>query len=209
MSTLPQSTLRRMPIYLHFLKTLRSGDNRNVSATRIASALNLGEVQVRKDLAQVADGGRPKVGYELTALISAIEAAIGCKDPTVAIIVGVGNLGKALLEFAGFEEFGLKVIAGFDIKQDVLSSDRGKPVLPIENIESFIKNNSVKLGILTLPNAAAQKMADKLVSGGIKAVWNFTQTHIVVPDTVALRNENLAASLALLNVQMKTQSECV
>lgn len=196
------STLKRLPIYLHYLKNIE-GSRQNISATFLARELALGQVQVRKDLSVVGAGGKPKTGYEVAELRRRIESVLGCNEPTVAIIVGAGNLGRALLEHKGFRAFGLDVIAGFDVDDSVIGRKlSGKTIYHTDELESYIKKHNVRLGILTLPDAYAQDMADKLVSGGARGIWNFTQTHIRVPRGVAVGNENMAASLALLNMKM-------
>lgn len=202
MSGISLSTLKRLPVYLHYLRSL-TPQRRNISATFLAGALDMGEVQVRKDLALVGAGGKPKTGYEVDGLIQSIESVLGCKEPTVAIIIGAGNLGKALLEYNGFADYGLDVIAAFDTDENITGLPDGKPVYDISRLDGFIKENNVRLGILTLPEPAAQAMADRLTGAGVKGIWNFTQAHITVPKTVAVSNENMAASLALLNMKMK------
>ena len=110
-----KATLGRLPLYLHYLKEILKNDDEYVSATTIAKSLQLGEVQVRKDLSSVSGAGRPKIGYEVSNLIRSIEQVLGCNNQAHAIIVGAGKLGKALLNFEGFEEYGIKISAAFDL----------------------------------------------------------------------------------------------
>ncbi|MBO5223464.1 MAG: redox-sensing transcriptional repressor Rex [Clostridia bacterium] len=197
------STIRRLPIYLHYLKSLDVSQP-NISATQIAGALNLGEVQVRKDLASISCGGKPKVGYEVHKLINELESYLGANDENSAVIVGVGRLGQALLEYDGFAQFGLEIVAGFDVREELFGKNiGGKPIFDEKQISGYVKDNGIAMAIITVPASFAQSTADKLVSVGIKAIWNFSPTHIVVPDTVVVKNENLAASLAVLSKQLK------
>lgn len=197
------STIRRLPIYLHYLKSLDLSQP-HISATQIAGALNLGEVQVRKDLASISCGGKPKVGYEVDNLIRELESYLGADDENSAVIIGVGRLGQALLEYDGFEQFGLEIVAGFDVREELFGKNiGGKPIFDEKQISSYVKDNGIAMAIITVPASFAQSTADKLVSVGIKAIWNFSPTHIVVPDTVVVKNENLAASLAVLSKQLK------
>lgn len=201
------STIRRLPIYLHYLKSLDVSQP-NISATQIAGALNLGEVQVRKDLASISCGGKPKVGYEVDKLIRELESYLGANDENSAVIVGVGRLGQALLEYDGFEQFGLEIVAGFDVREELFGkSIGGKPIFDEKQIASYVSDNGIAMAIITVPAVYAQATADKLIESGIKAIWNFSPTHIVVPDSVVVKNENLAASLAVLSKQLKEKNK--
>ena len=197
------STLKRLPIYLHYLKSL-DADQSYVSATQVAQALNLGQVQVRKDLASIGDGGKPKVGYLVQSLKKELEKYLGIDVVQSAIMIGVGKLGQALLEYQGFAEFGLEIIAGFDVNEKIVGKEvANKQIFHADNMLEFVKDHNVAMGIIAVPASSAQKIADGLVRSGIKGIWNFSPTHIVVPETVAVKNENLAASLAVLSKQIK------
>ena len=119
--SIPKATLGRLPRYLEYLRTLPE-IRRTISATAIAKALSLGDVQVRKDLAVVSGAGKPKIGYETDKLISDIEGHLGYKRLTNAVLVGAGKLGRALLDYDGFEDFGVKIIAGFDCNKIILKN---------------------------------------------------------------------------------------
>ncbi len=192
-------TLRRLPVYLHYLKSL-GGALPAVSATIIAEALGLNDVQVRKDLGSVSGSGRPKKGYVTSELIEELEDFLGCNKHTAAVLLGVGNLGRALLSYHGFSDYGLEIVAAFDSSSKVIGSAcGGKIVLPMSDLERVCKSKNVRLGILTVPSANAQTAADELVGHGIKAIWNFAPSVIKVPEGVLVENENLASSLAVLS----------
>lgn len=206
-SEISLSTIRRLPIYLHYLKSL-DVTQLNISATQIAGALNLGEVQVRKDLASISCGGKPKVGYEIKKLVSELESYLGANDENSAVIVGVGRLGQALLEYHGFEQFGLEIVAGFDVRNELFGKTiGGKPIFDEKQISNYVNENGITMAIITVPALYAQATADKLISAGVKAIWNFSPTHIVVPDSVVVKNENLAASLAVLSKQLREKTK--
>lgn len=196
-----KAILKRLPGYLSYLKGL---DMQNISATYIASALNMGEVQVRKDLAAVSDGGRPKVGYDRVALMEDISKFLGYDNTTDAILIGAGKLGQALLGYSGFEEYGLNILAAFDAAP-MASEAEGKPILPMTELESFCKTHNVLMGIITVPAVAAQQVCDQLIDSGIKAVWNFAPTHLEVPANILVQNENMATSLAVLSMHLQAQ----
>lgn len=196
--------LSRLPLYLNYLKGLPDSVV-DVSATKIANALNLGDVLVRKDLAKVSNGGRRKLGYERECLIRAIEEFLDVNSTTCAIIIGAGKLGQALLDYNGFEKSGLQILAGFDINPTTQKTDAGKPIYSINRMESFCQCYDVAIGIITVPAEHAQEACDKVVACEIKAIWNFSTTHLNVPDDVVIQSENLAVSLTALRMQLKNQ----
>ena len=198
--SIPKATLGRLPQYLEYLRSLPE-IRRTISATAIAKALSLGDVQVRKDLAVVSGAGKPKIGYETDKLIADIESHLGYERLTNAVLVGAGKLGRALLDYDGFEAFGVKIVAGFDCNETVLTKGT-KDILPIRDIEVYCREHDVKLGIITVGGGSAQEVCDKLVESGMKAIWNFAPVPLKVPNGVLLKQENLALSLAYLKGQI-------
>ena len=200
-----KSVLKRLPGYLAYLKSMPENSPPHISATALAAALGMGEVQVRKDLAMVSDGGRPKIGYLREALIDDIEQFLGYDNTTDAVLIGAGKLGQALMAYKGFEEYGLNILASFDRNTAENRSVEGKPVYNISRLEQFCRTHKVLMGIITVPVEAAQEVADLLIAGGIKAIWNFAPTHLDVPAGILVQNENMATSLAVLSVHLQAQ----
>ena len=198
-----KAVLKRLPGYLAYLKSMPEGGSPYISATALANALNLGEVQVRKDLAMVSDGGRPKVGYQRERLVDDIERFLGYDNTTDAVLIGAGKLGRALMAYNGFSEYGLNILAAFDAKPMADHTEEGKPIYHISQLESFCRANKVLMGIITVPAAHAQEVCDKLIACGIKAVWNFANTHLEVPQNILVQNENMATSLAVLSMHLQ------
>ena len=199
--SIPKATLGRLPLYLQYLKSLPAAKGATISATAIAKGLSLGDVQVRKDLAAVSGAGKPKIGYQRDTLIDDLERHLGYERFTNAVLVGAGKLGRALLDYDGFEDFGVKIVAGFDCNETVLTKGT-KDILPIRDIEVYCREHDVKLGIITVGQGSAQDVCDKLVESGIKAIWNFAPVTLKVPNGVLLKQENLALSLAYLKGQI-------
>lgn len=192
------NTLRRLPLYLNYLKALDGKSN--ISSSEIAKALGLNDVQVRKDLSAVSSGGRPKVGYNVSSLTADLKEFLGYNAVNHAVLIGAGNLGRALMSYRGFSEYGLKIVAGFDcVKALIGCKVDGKTILSLDDLPAFCRENGVKIGVITTPAEAAQEACDHLLAGGIKAIWNFAPAHITVPDGVLVQNENMASSLALLS----------
>ena len=200
-----KSVLKRLPGYLSYLKSIPEGEAMYISATALANALGMGEVQVRKDLAMVSDGGRPKVGYLRTRLIEDISQFLGYDNTTDAILVGAGKLGQALMGYKGFDAYGLNILAAFDVAPSAEATEEGKLIYPMDRLESYCRENSVLMGIITVPAPYAQQVCDKLIACGIKAIWNFAPTHLDVPAHILVQNENMATSLAVLSMHLQAQ----
>lgn len=193
-------TLQRLPIYLNYLKSLSTKDDTNISATTIAYALDLNDVQVRKDLASVSRGGRPKVGYNKKELISDLEHFLGYDDVKSAVIVGVGNLGHALLSYDGFTAYGLNIIAGFDTDDEIIGTTvNGKQIFPISKLNDLCSRMKIRLGVITVPDNEAQSVCDEFMKSGILAILNFTNIHLKVREDVLVENINIAFSLGVLS----------
>ena len=200
-----KAVLKRLPGYLTYLKASREGGSQYISATALANALGMGEVQVRKDLAMVSSGGKPKIGYLREALIDDIEQFLGYDNTTDAVIIGAGKLGQALCGYSGFEAYGLNIVAAFDVAPSKERTDEGKPIFPISELERFTKDNKVLMGIITVPAAFAQEVCDRLIACGIKAIWNFAPAHLEVPGNILVQNEDMATSLAVLSMHLQAQ----
>lgn len=200
-----KSVLKRLPGYLAYLKSMPEDSAPHISATALANALGMGEVQVRKDLATVSDGGRPKIGYLRESLIDDIEQFLGYDNTTDAVLIGAGKLGQALMAYKGFDEYGLNILAAFDARPKMEKTEEGKPVYPISKLEQFCRTHKVLMGIITVPAKSAQEVADQLIACGIKAIWNFAPTHLDVPRNILVQTENMATSLAVLSVHLQAQ----
>ena len=134
-----KAVLKRLPGYLAYLKGIQDSTTPYISATALANALGMGEVQVRKDLAMVSDGGRPKIGYLRESLIEDIEQFLGYDNTTDAVLIGAGKLGLALMGYTGFQEYGLNILAAFDRDPEISRTEEGKPVYHIDQLERFCR----------------------------------------------------------------------
>ena len=198
-----KQTLQRLPTYLSYLKSLREA-TKYISATAIADALNMNHVVVRKDLASISSSGRPKVGYVREDLIGELERFLGYDNAQDAVLVGAGQLGKALLAYDGFVQYGLNILAGFDTDPLTVNTEvGGKKILPMDRLEDLCRRMKVRIGILTVPWEHAQAVCNLLIKSGILAVWNFTNVHLDVPEGILVQNENMAVSLAILSNHLK------
>jgi len=207
-SEISKLALQRLPAYMAYLNSLPKDAPSHISATTIAAALGLGEVQVRKDLAAVTSGGKPKIGYVVSELIEELEQFMGYKSISEAILVGCGRLGRAVLNYRDFSQYGLKIVAGFDIDPALTGiTSSGKKILPMEKLKSLCSRMHIQLAVIAVPAEQAQAVCDELVACGIRGIMNLTAVHLKVPEHVIVRYENLAVELAILAGQVEAQQE--
>ena len=200
-----RATLGRLPLYLQYLKSLPSENNENTSATGIAKAMGLGEVQVRKDLSSISGTGKPKIGYVTSELIANLEKYLGYNSKSRAVIVGAGKLGRALIDYDGFEDYGLEITAAFDNDRKKIGKlNSGKEIYPMERFESFCRQENIHIGIITVSESSAQEVCDEMLKCGITAIWNFSPCTLAIPQGILLQQENLALSLAHLSKQIES-----
>lgn len=204
-----KATIARMPLYLHFLQEESSKGAQYISSTVIAQNISVSSVLVRKDLALVSsEAGRPRLGFGINRLIVDIEKFLGYDNLSDTIIVGAGGLGRAFLGYEGFKNNGLNVVAAFDISEKLIGTTvADKIILPISELESFVQEHKIRIGIITVPKVAAQDVLNKMVEAGIKAIWNFAPAPLRVPKDIVLKTEDLAASLAMLAGKLYRMSD--
>lgn len=202
LNAVPKPTLGRLPMYLHYLKSLPGSCDEHISATTIAKALELGEVQVRKDLGLVTGTGRPKTGHVRKELIQRLEEYLSGEACVPAVLAGAGKLGRALLDYEGFREYGLEIIAAVDCDIDKTGeTESGKKVFHSDELCDICTENDIKIGVITVPVGAAQDVCDQMVACGIRAIWNFAPCTLKTPEGVIVQQENLALSLAHIKKQ--------
>lgn len=198
---LSKQALKRLPVYMSYLKSLDAQQVEYISSSTVAEALDMNDVQVRKDLAAVCKtAGIPKKGFVVRDLIGGISDFLGYSQGNDAILIGAGNLGMALMSYRGFDNYGINIVAAFDSRPEVIDN---KKVFDISRLDEICKKLNVKIGIITVPDTAAQKVCDLLVESGILAIWNFAPTHIKAPEDILVQNENMASSLALLSNHLR------
>ena len=204
---LPLPTIRRYPLYLRAITAKITQGELYVSSAALARELEIDPVVARKDLAMAGVPGTPRRGYPAKELTEAINRALGWDNTTDAALVGVGSLGHALLGYNGFEEQNLRIVAAFDEKPNLVGSVcHGVRVRAMADMAKLVPRLKLKLGILTVPNAAAQMCADQLVAAGIRGIWNFTAVQLSVHKDVKVQRVDLAASLAVLSHTIATDT---
>ncbi len=200
-------TLKRMPLYLRLLRRMKENGDKYASGTVVANELGLDPIVVRKDLAITGAVGRPRLGFPMDEIITAIEDFLDWTNITDAILVGVGNLGTALLGYKGFEQHGMRIIAAFDSNPEIIGKTvHGKTVLDVSELTAFAQRMHVQIGVLSVTASVAQGVADAMIEGGIRGIWNFTPTTLDVPKHVIIQREELASSLAVLSHRLLLES---
>ena len=187
---LTKTLAKRMPLYLNHLKSL-PGEDCNVSATAIANALGLGEVQVRKDLAKISGEGRCRTGRSRDQLIRDIETCLDCATDTASIFVGSC---EALMDYQELDTAGVNVMARFELNPTRKRSGSDKPVYSINRMEAFCKYYQVRIGIIAVPCDKAQAVCDGMIACGIRSILNFSPVPLRVPQGILLRSEHLISA---------------
>ena len=197
---IPRKTIYRLSIYLRCLARLRENGIGTVSSEALAQAAGVKPTQLRKDLAYFGTFGTRGLGYDVAELSLKISEELGTSSLQPVILVGVGNLGLALLSYRGFEKEGFEIIAAFDAapkrKRD---KELKQPLLGMEELKSFCHEHGVKMAILSVPAAAAQAVANQLIEAGVMGILNFSPIVLAVPEDVMVNNVNLAIELENLS----------
>jgi redox-sensing transcriptional repressor len=201
--TIAEAALRRLPLYHRILKDRLEAGLVYASSTDIASELGLDSTQVRKDLETTGVIGRPKVGFVTRDLIIGIEHFLGWNNTKDAFLVGAGHLGAALLGYEKFRECGMSIVAAFDQDQAKIGQQlHGREILPLQQLPVLAQRMHVHIGVITVPAAAAQDVANMMVDAGILAIWNFAPVRLRLPESLIVHNEDLYCSLASLSQKL-------
>ncbi len=197
---LPEPTLRRLPWYLAYVSMLRW---ENVSSTQISKELNVDASQIAKDLSFLNIKGKTRIGYEVSKLEHELQEFLGFKKKHNAFIVGIGSLGAALLADSGLHNYGLNIVAGFDINPSLTGTTiSGVPIYHSNRLDELRPHLKAEIGIVTVPVEYAQTVVDQLVNSGIKAIWNFTPARLRVPSGIVIENTSIYAHLAVIYNRM-------
>ena len=196
---LPEPTLRRLPWYLAYIDILKANGVETVSSTQISKAISVDSSQIAKDLSFLNIKGKTRIGYEVDTLSNVLSHFLGFKEIHNAFIVGVGSLGAALIHDTGLSNYGLNIIAGFDINPDIIGKKIcDVPIFSIDEMQHYQQKLNASIGILAVPANQAQDAADSMAASGLKAIWNFTPYRIKVAEGIVMSNTSIYAHLALI-----------
>ncbi len=200
MRKIPIPVLNRLPKYLRTLRNLADADESFVSSSTLGAGAGVKKSQVRKDLENVNCSGRPGKGYYIPELITELEELLGLNNVTEAVVVGAGRLGRALSQYPGFSKYGLEIVALLDNDPQKIGTNVGDVrIVDVDKLMNLVRRMAITLAVVTVPAESAQKVADDLVAGGVRAIWNFAPTFLEVPPHVHVQDEDLAVGLANLS----------
>jgi redox-sensing transcriptional repressor len=204
---LPEPTIRRLPWYLSYVRMLDHMQVEYVSSTQISKELNVQSSQIAKDLSFLNIRGKTRIGYEVKSLMTELEDFLGFNHQHDAVVIGTGSLGAALMQDRGLENYGLNIVAGFDVRSEVIGKNLGGlPVYDIGKLAEWQSEHHVPIAILTVPVESAQETADLVIASGMTAIWNFTPYRIKAPDNVVIANTSIYAHLAIIYNRMHNTS---
>jgi len=201
---LPEPTIRRLPWYLSYVRMLDNMNIEYVSSTQISNELNVQSSQIAKDLSYLNIRGKTRIGYEVHSLMVELEDFLGFNEQHDAVVIGTGSLGAALMQDHGLVHYGLNIVAGFDVRGEVIGHMvDGVPVYDISQLAEWQREHGVSIAILTVPVERAQDVADLAIASGMTALWNFTPYRIKAPEDVVIANTSIYAHLAIIYNRMQ------
>jgi len=208
--SVPKAVVSRLSLYLRELQHLIRDGRDTTSSTQLGSMLGLTDAQVRKDLAYFGQFGYPGVGYRCAELVSEIKKILGTDQRWHVLLVGVGNLGRALLGYKGFGQQGFRIVAAFDTDRSKSGKEfEGVRVYHLDDLARVVAEQNIRLAMMAVPSEAAQPVVDRLVSAGIQGIMNFVPVTISVPDGVRKVGVDLAIELEQLSYAVVKSGEKV
>ena len=200
---IPNPAVRRLSLYLRQLESFKRKDRRTISSKQLGESLGLTDAQVRKDLAYFGQFGHPGVGYRVDDLIGQVRHILGTDKTWNVLLVGAGNLGRALMAYRGFSSKGFKLVAIFDNDPSKLGKKQGPfTIQPLNELAETVRGQQIRLGMIAVPADVAQDVADQLIEAGVRGLLNFVPVSITVPQNIALNAVDLAVQLEQLSFQV-------
>lgn len=202
------AVIRRLPKYYRYLGELMESDVKRISSQQLSQLTGFTASQIRQDLNNFGGFGQQGYGYNVEDLHTQLGKILGLDRVYKTVIIGAGNLGHAIANYRSFEEEGFKVQAIFDADPRVIGTEiRGIKVRDVKELEDFVKENQIEIGIICTPKVVSQEIADKLVNGGVKGIWNFAPADLRVPEDVVVENVHLNESLFTLSYMLKEKMD--
>lgn len=200
------AVIKRLPKYHRYLKELMKNDVDRISSKELGEKIGFTASQIRQDLNCFGDFGQQGYGYNVRELYNQIVSILGLDQNYKTIMVGAGNIGQAIANYASFERLGIELIAIFDVNPKIIGTKIREIEINAESdLKEYLKNNDIAIGIICVPKMNAQRVCDELVSGGIKGIWNFAPVDLIVPDDVKVENVHLSESLSTLIYLLHTR----
>ncbi|MDY4078619.1 MAG: redox-sensing transcriptional repressor Rex [Clostridium sp.] len=200
------AVIKRLPKYHRYLKELMKNDVDRISSKELGEKIGFTASQIRQDLNCFGDFGQQGYGYNVRELYNQIVSILGLDQNYKTIMVGAGNIGQAIANYATFERLGIELVAIFDVNPKIIGTKIREIEIDEEsNLREYLKNNNIDIGIICVPKMNAQRVCDELVSGGIKGIWNFAPVDLIVPNDVKVENVHLSESLSTLIYLLHTR----
>ena len=197
--SIPKSTVKRLPLYYRYLRILNNAGKTKVSSTELSEAIQVDSATIRRDFSYFGELGKRGYGYDVEDLMHFFGKILNDDQLTNVALVGVGNLGSALLKFKFHQSNSIRVSCAFDVKEDIVGRIvDGIPVYPLDNMVEQIKLQQIEIAILTLPAQQAQQVVDQLAAAGIKGILNFTAARLTAPEDVIIQSVDLTNELQTL-----------
>lgn len=196
---IPKATAKRLPIYYRYLNILKDADKTRVSSTELSEAVKVDSATIRRDFSYFGALGKRGYGYDVESLLKFFKKILNQDKLTNAALIGVGNLGNALLNFNFHQNSNVRISAAFDVKADLANTVKsGVPVYPMAELEKQLKDQQIQVAIITVPADVAQSVTDEVIAGGIRGILNFTPLRVSVPNNVRVQNVDLTNELQTL-----------
>lgn len=204
---IPEATVARLPVYLRALYTLADRGVGTVASEELATAAGVNSAKLRKDLSYLGSYGIRGVGYDVDYLVYQVSRALGLTQNWPVVIVGAGNLGRALANYGGFVTRGFKIAAVLDSDQTMVGRELGSVVVHhVSELEAVVASGGVAIGVIAVPAGAAQAVCDRLVSAGVTSILNFAPVVLTVPEGVDVRKVDLSIELQILAFHAQRRS---
>ena len=193
------AVIKRLPKYYRYLRELDKNDVDRISSKELSEKIGFTASQIRQDLNCFGDFGQQGYGYNVRELASQISTILGLDKEYNAVIIGAGNIGQAIANYTRFSKMNFKLKAIFDANPKLLGMRiRDVEIQDIDNLEGFLKDNKIDVGVICVPKINAQRVCDTLVEGDVKGIWNFAPVDLIVPENITVENVHLSESLLTL-----------
>lgn len=205
---IPTGVVTRLPIYLRYLTTLRNKGVSRVSSAQLGEALNFTAAQIRSDLSYFGSFGQQGYGYDVNELLHHVSRILGLDRTYAMVLVGAGNLGKALASYENFRKRGFEIRAIFDIDEHLVGNYHACCIIQhVDNLENYLKEHPTDIGIIATPGDVSQSICDIFVRCGVRSIWNFSPVHLHVPEDVIIEHMHLTDSLLRLSFRLNERGQ--
>ena len=200
--------IRRLPRYRRYLGQLQVKGIKKISSGELSELIGYTASQIRQDLNTFGEFGQQGYGYEVDKLYKEINKILGLDREYKTVVVGVGNLGQAITNYTYYYKIGFNIMGLFDVNPKIIGNwINDVEVMDVANLEEYVRNENIDIGVICVNRESAQSVADSLVAGGVKGIWNFAPIDLEVPDKVALESVHLSDSLHALSFMIKSKAE--